>query len=290
MVSLRRTDSGGLAGYDLIGIGSPVRLGKMPAELKEFIDNMGYLKGKHCFVFNTHAALPVNFMKDAVTSLRELGLMVIGFKNWYCSVFLPYVPKPYFTDRHPDQIDLREAEDFSREMVDRSRRILNGETHLIQELPEGELYNEIYGAKSTGDLPVEVMQARSQGFTIDMSKCIRCGYCEVLCPTHSVDITGDTVFQKCDQCWLCEQTCPVGAISFNYPPLLKAHNIVIQKRFIPSLQVAEQKGRFRPLVRPEEVKWELPPFVTKNPPRFKVIDDDLFKKKAAEKRHREKSK
>ncbi len=93
MVSLRQTDPGALGGYDLIGIGSPVRLGKMPAELKEFINNMGYLKGKHCFVFNTHAALPVDFMKDAVTSLRELGLIVIGFKNWYCSVYLPYISR-----------------------------------------------------------------------------------------------------------------------------------------------------------------------------------------------------
>ncbi len=286
MVSLRQTDPGALAGYDLIGIGSPVRLGKMPAELKEFIDKMGYLNGKHCFVFNTHAALPIDFMKNTVTSLKELGLIVIGFKNWYCSVYPPYVPKPYFTDRHPDWIDLREAEEFGREMVERSRKIHRGETSLIQELPESELYSEIYGAKSTGELNAELQQARAQSFTIDMHKCIKCRYCEVLCPTQSIDITGTPVFQKCDQCWMCEQTCPVGAISFNYPPLLRSHNIVIEKKFIPHLKIAEQKGRFRPLVRPEEVKWDLPLFVTKNPPRFKVVDDAYFQKKAAEKRLR----
>ena len=283
LVSLRQTDPAKLAGYDLIGIGSPTRLGKMPAELQEFIDNLGYLRGKHCFVFNTHAALPVNFMKDAVNALTDIGLIVIGFKNWYSSVYLPYVPKPYFTDRHPDQIDLKEASEFGRGMVHCHLKVLNGETNSIQKLPEGELYTEVYGAKSTGDLPAEVMQARAQGFTLDKNKCTKCGYCEVLCPSHSIDITGDPVFSKCDQCWLCEQTCPAGAISFNYPPLLKSHNIVIQKKFIPHLKVAEEKGRFRPLVRNEEVQWDKPPFVTGNPPRFKVVDDAYFQHEAAEK-------
>src|SRR4030042_204507 len=98
---------------------------------------MNSLEGTPFFVFNTHAALPVNFMRESVTALREKGLVVIGFKNWYCAVYLPYVPKPYFTDGHPDEIDLNEAEDFGRELAERSQRIHNGETNLIQQLPEG---------------------------------------------------------------------------------------------------------------------------------------------------------
>jgi NAD-dependent dihydropyrimidine dehydrogenase PreA subunit/flavodoxin len=275
VVSLRQTDPKSLAGYDLIGIGSPVRLGKMPAELAAFIEDMNGLEGKHCFVFNTHAALPVDFMKAAVTSLRDKGLTVIGFKNWYCAVYLPYVPKPYFTDGHPDEIDLKEAEDFGREMVERSQRIRSGESGLIQRLPEGALYNELYGAKMTGSLPPEVMEARAQGFSVDLNKCTRCGYCVELCPTKSIDFSAEQpVFGPCDQCWLCEQTCPEGAISFNYPPLHRSHNIVVAERFVPALKTAELAGRFRPLVKPEDVGWETPPYVTKKPPRFVVISDN----------------
>jgi flavodoxin/ferredoxin len=288
---LRQTGPQMLLDYDLIGIGSPVRLGKMPAELSEFISKMESFEGKRCFVFNTHAALPVDFMRDTLNALKMKGLEVIGFKNWYCSVYLPYVPKPYFTDCHPDDIDLREARQFGQDMVERNQKILNGETNLIQQLPEGALYAEIYGARSAGALPTEVMEARAQGFKIDMHKCIRCHYCEVLCPTQSIDFSvNPPVFHKCDQCWMCEQTCPVGAISFNYPPLLKSHNIVIQKRFVPGLKIAEEKGRFRPLVRPQEVGWDLPPFVTQNPPRFKIVDDAYFQKMASEKRLADKSK
>jgi ferredoxin/flavodoxin len=272
MVRLRKTDPKDLIGYDLIGIGSPVRLGKMPAELREFIAGMNSLEGTHCFVFNTHAALPVDFMRESVTALREKGLVVIGFKNWYCAVYLPYVPKPYFTDGHPDEIDLIEAEDFGREMAERSQRIHNGETDLVQELPEDGLYDEIYGARMKGELPPEVMKARAQGFSIDMVKCIRCNYCVELCPTNSIDFSvTPPVFHKCDQCWLCEQTCPESAISFNYPPLHKSHNIVVAQRFVPALKRAEEMGRFRPLVRPEEVGWDTPLYITKNPPRFKIV-------------------
>jgi len=273
IVKLRKTDPKILDGYDLIGIGSPVRLGKMPFELKEFIAGIDSLEGKHCLVFNTHAALPVGFMREAVTALKEKGLVVIGFKNWYCSVYLPYVPKPYFTDGHPDDIDLKEAEDFGREMVERSRRIHKGETGLIQKLPEGKAYDEFYGSMMVGTLPAGVMEARAQGFSIDMTKCTRCNYCVELCPTHSIDFSVDPpVFHPCEQCWLCEQTCPEGAISFNYPPLHKSHNIMVKDNYATSLIAAEKAGRFRPLVKPEEVGWETALYVTKKPPRFKLAD------------------
>jgi hypothetical protein len=103
---MRQTDPHILSDYDLIGIVSPVRLGKMPAELNEFISKIKSFEGKHCFAFNTHAALPVDFIRDTVNALNLKGLRMIGFKNWYFSVYLPYVPKPYFTGLPPMVVPL----------------------------------------------------------------------------------------------------------------------------------------------------------------------------------------
>jgi flavodoxin len=75
---LRATELRGVARYDLVGIGSPVRLGKMPVEFSDFIVRMDPGDGKHCSVFNTHGALPVDFMRDAVGALTGKGFVVIG--------------------------------------------------------------------------------------------------------------------------------------------------------------------------------------------------------------------
>jgi ferredoxin len=288
MVSLRQANPEILKGYDLIGICSPVRLAKMPVELQQFIGAMEGLTGRHCFVANTHAALPAGFMRDCVSALREAGLTVVGFKNWYCSVYLPYVPKPYFTDGHPDAEDLEEARRFGREMVERSQKIKNGQLDLIQKLPEGQEYDDIYGGKmSGGQLPAEVMQARAQGFKLDSQKCIHCNFCQELCPSRSIDFQNElSIFGKCDQCWLCEQTCPAGAISFNYPPLHKSHNVVVMKGFVPHLQRAAAAGRFRPLVRDEDIGWETPLFKTHNPPRFKIVDEEYYMHKGQQAKDR----
>jgi ferredoxin len=46
-------------------------------------------------------------------------------------------PKPYYTDGHPDRVDLADAEIFGREMAERALRIHAGETRLIPDIPEG---------------------------------------------------------------------------------------------------------------------------------------------------------
>ena len=65
-----------------------------------------------------------------ISRLKGKGFTVIGMRDWYGDGIFQLAPSPYFTDGHPDEIDLKEAEDFGREMAERALRISSGETRL----------------------------------------------------------------------------------------------------------------------------------------------------------------
>jgi hypothetical protein len=56
--------------------------------------------------------------------------------DWYGDCYLLHNIEPYPTRGHPDEVDLKEAEDFGREMVVRSWRISAGETDLVPPQPQ----------------------------------------------------------------------------------------------------------------------------------------------------------
>jgi menaquinone-dependent protoporphyrinogen IX oxidase/NAD-dependent dihydropyrimidine dehydrogenase PreA subunit len=282
---LREVHRQDLAGYDLIGLGSPVINLKELSNVTSFIeDTMKNVDGKHGFAFCTHGALPGKYLSRVVPAMIQRGLVVIGWNDWFCSAVYGAIPKPYFTDGHPDEIDLREAEDFGREMVERSRRIYQGETQLIPTFPKGREYDEIYNppevevpSRSKELRPYEkaVLKANARmGLKVNMEKCRypKCTLCIDNCPNHSIDFSvSPPVFNiKCDCCWLCEQTCPSGAIEANWEPVQAAHDPltigVIQK----ALEIFEARGRFRRLVPLEDIGWDTPFWKTKKPPRFKI--------------------
>lgn len=258
IAALKEVNPHDLIGYDLIGLGSPIWFGKDPANVHGFIDGMPSLKGKHSFPFFTHGALPSGFMQSVVPALIGKGLTVIGFNDWYGSVILPHLPKPYFTDGHPDEIDLKQAEDFGREMAERSRRISLGEPHLIPILPKGREWEKLYGqqevlTKELADAHRMIQKQRK----INMENCTECSLCVDNCPMDSIDFSMfPPVFRNnCVACWFCEQICPTGAIEVDYGSLAKIHDKYAQNLLAKRLEVAEAKGRFRRLVKLEEIGW-----------------------------------
>ncbi len=58
------------------------------------------------------------FFPRVTRYMKRRGMVVIGSFDWYGS-YLSAMPKPYPRDRHPDSIDLKEAEDFGRELAER---------------------------------------------------------------------------------------------------------------------------------------------------------------------------
>ena len=136
IMTIREADHLDLKKYDLIGLGSPVWMGGLPPNMRIFVENIPQQAGKHVFSFNTHGVMPELYFPSVVRKLRVKGFTVIGMRDWYGSVHFQVAPKPYFTDGHPDETDLREAELFGAEMVERSRKIYSGQTDLIPELTD----------------------------------------------------------------------------------------------------------------------------------------------------------
>ena len=247
IATLKDVDARDLLEYDLIGLGSPI-IGAEPYNIRVFIDSIPYSQEKHSFAFNTHGAAPGFYFPRVVRLLTRRGLTVIGTRDWYGSVTLPAMPKPYITDGHPDEIDLKEAEDFGKGMVELSRRISAGESQLIPPLPL---------------LPRRARkQARLITPEIDMEKCIypECRLCMDNCPMDAIDLSvSPPVFAKnCRPCHFCVKICPTGAIGADWEKAAKQASWHAGNVFMKAMDVAEAEGRFRRLVPREDIGWDTP--------------------------------
>lgn len=221
-----------MAKYDLIIIGGPIWYYRETANLRLFIYNMPQLDGKLCVPFCVHGAAPFGFMGSVVPALKRKGLTIIGYNDWYGSVYqVTHMPKPYLTDGHPDEIDLKDAAEFGRDMAERAVKIAGGATALIPELPKRGRIGTLWGPprpprlpamqKISGD-PVKKPPMPLSKRKINLEKCLypECTICSDNCPMNAIDFTvSPPVFKKScvngQYCCLCERICPTGAVEID---------------------------------------------------------------------------
>jgi flavodoxin/NAD-dependent dihydropyrimidine dehydrogenase PreA subunit len=287
---LQDVDESDLAGYDLIGLGGPVWHRREPANIMNFIEyTMNSLEGRHAFAFCTHGLLPGRFIARVVVMMKQKGLVVIGWNDWYGSVTMPEKPKPYFTDGHPDEIDIKQAEEFGREMAERSQRIGAGEKELVPQLPTGHDYDDIYMGRGQswqlkkekqtpkqGDAELlELTGLRDFPFNFNREKCLypKCTLCIDNCPTNSINMLVDPpiIRKRCDRCWYCEQVCPSGAIEVDWESVVRVIDNNLYDNFSELSNEAEAKGFFRRLVPLEDVGRKSYWYTVKKPPRLKPL-------------------
>jgi ferredoxin len=227
---------GHLLEYDLIGIGSPTWRSSPTPNILFFINRMPSLENhfwfshnyekkylpeekQHCFFFMTHGKSPGGAIKRMWDALDHRGLTAIGWDDWYGDAFMAYAQKPWQTHGHPDEIALKEAEEFGRQMVERSRRISQGESELIPKLPEGEEYLKLYGADFDRSSYAKWIH-HHYGVKIIEEECTKCGICVENCPMDAIDLDSNPqILPTCIWCTTCELVCPEGAIDINMEAL-----------------------------------------------------------------------
>jgi ferredoxin len=312
-----------LAKYDLIGIGAPTWSSCPSPIVIYFVKSLPpSLKGKHFFWYSTHGIFPGRCIIRGVQPLLDQGMTVLGWKDWYGQASLPGHGKPWYTDGHPDEIDLTEAESFGAAMVVHSHAISGGQTNIIPALHSKDASDQVWGIghpflsfggsgetgrgagtssqtpatdsnaqTETKPYPLEIpasqayvrkleglppMASRKEPgneLKINPDKCIRCKRCVKGCPCNNID---DSVFpyvfitQDCEYCMFCEGICPTGAVEFTFRRLNT--NAVTGKRPMDvQLALAEAKGRFRRLLKEEDVGLNTPWETVTGHPRHKEL-------------------
>jgi ferredoxin len=192
-------------------------------------------------------------MASIIPKLKERGLIVIGYDDWYGAGHAQHHEYPYVTDGHPDEIDLQEAEVFGREMVVRSGRISRGETNLIPEVP---------ALKPTPDW-IKHRRPFNKYVKYEREKCVypACRLCIDNCPSNGYDFTVDPpiIATPCHSCGaFCEAICPTGAINADawFAEIKGGKGGHHYQDGLPATREDEAQGRFRRLVPEDKIGWD----------------------------------
>ena len=244
---IKNTDQSKLKHYDLMGIGTPTFYYREPVNVKQFIQEMDAVKGRHCFLFCTHGSVIGNTFYYMQEGLTEKGYVVINAFDTYADSFLPFYPEPMHTAGHPDEIELAEAVRFGEGICQLSVMIQEGKA---DPMPEYRPVEDTWWARDSKIFVPAHLREVFPKFTIDMNKCTGCSLCQDNCPVDAIDIDATPPqIQKegCIYCLYCEKVCPEGAIEVDWEAVKKFTRGNL-KKYVEELKEAEKQGKFRPYV------------------------------------------
>jgi len=200
-----------VAGYDLLGIGSPVYVYRPPFSVMDYVNSLPMLNGLPAFVFVLHGT----YRGDAGTVMRRAlsrkGAREVGyFHSLGADYFWGYLSVGHlFSPNRPTAQELDEAKVFGREVA--ARAAGGPYARPEDDRPPAAIHRleRFLMSRSLGN------QVYSRLFTVKKKECTRCGLCVKLCPAKNITEGKDKypVFgRNCLQCFTCEMKCPKDAV------------------------------------------------------------------------------
>jgi len=209
--------------------------------------------------------MPQGIFHSMFPAIQRKGLTIIGWNDWFGGNFYTlHGPKPYPLDGHPDEHDIKEAENWGREMAERAQRIYAGEKDLVPEIPRGPdappMFKPIgvmtYFPGATKPhrkinmekcrypectLCIDNCVAKALDFSVrppafNINTCINCCLCDRMCPEGAIEIPPEELYRmrtqkridmtKCKypQCTVCIDHCSMNAIDFSVDPPVFKHS------------------------------------------------------------------
>jgi flavodoxin/ferredoxin len=256
LVSIGDVDTATLHTYDLVGLGTPVFYYQEPANVRQFIAELPELKGKHCFIFTTHASTIGITMDSMRQGPENKGAVIVGYHDTYADSTMPVIPFPTLTTGHPDESEYEAAQRFGGEIVRTARRIADGDTTLLPSLD----YEPDQWAHLAESLKPENLKHFMPPLRIDQDACTQCHTCEENCPVGGIDTEADppSIQNPCIYCWRCVMVCPevaIDAVDGDWG-LLQETMPANYELYRQRLDEAAARGEFKWLMDPDTINFE----------------------------------
>lgn len=98
--------------------------------------------------------------------------------------------------------------------------------------------------------------------TISPEKCIRCGACAHVCPTHHIAMEGGTPVvyssRNCLRCMHCTAACPMQAVHFDFVPTYEEYPDIPEDETLKLILTRRSNRHFKDNAPdPEDLAWAL---------------------------------
>lgn len=192
--------------YDYIMLGGPVYAERYPEIFLKYIERNIYNYNGKCMMFATQASSGVSpVFQHALKRLKNLN-----------STYYNFIPMPnnfynFMFKKYTNEEEKRAIEAASKKVRQMVREFLQGKESKIK-ISNFRVQLAEVGYKMTYPYLRKWLMKK---LSIDRDKCVKCGLCEISCPTNSITIGPSLkIKDTCTFCQRCLNICPKNAFLY----------------------------------------------------------------------------
>lgn len=206
-----------ITGYSIIGIGFPVFVGSIPANVYRWVRKLPSGQGRKTFIFSTKGG--GTFGSEALLAflLAKRGYRVVAGKSF----FAPCNDGMLIgTEDMNDPAVARKFTDLDPLGESWAKGILEGSATLEKNTASWKLFAALFGLLFRYSIQFHIDFLTDFYLKAD-KRCSGCGLCERICPTGNIQgsLEKPRFGTRCVLCERCLNYCPVKSIHFLLSPL-----------------------------------------------------------------------